>query len=156
MYSSMRPQERQEEVLWLGIFQGTGLRLGLQSYRMGCASPLAEAGSLTWPQRGSAQAPSRSAGSPPKPPSGHRDGVGGLESNSQLLNHSSQGKIKRSRKDGQTFDSRAKRDLLNVSVADVRGKSMASRHRDQSHDKGGRKGGRQGKHGTGGRKAKTR
>ena len=24
----MRPQERQEEVLWLGIFQGTGLTLG--------------------------------------------------------------------------------------------------------------------------------
>ena len=92
----------------------------------------------------------------PKPPSGHRDGVGGLESNSQLLNHSSQGKIKWSRKDGQAFDSRAKRDLLNVSVADVRGKSMASRHMDQSHDKGGREGGRQGKNGTGGRKAKTR
>lgn len=37
----MRPQERQEELPWLGIFQGMGLRLGGQAiaHRMGCAPP---------------------------------------------------------------------------------------------------------------------
>lgn len=84
--------------------------------------------------------------------------MGGLESNSQLLNHSSQGKIKWSRQDGQAFDSRARRGLLNVSVAVVRGKERAWPLGAWiiATKKVGRKGGRQGKNGTGGQKAKTR
>lgn len=68
--------------------------------------------------------------------------MGGLESNGQLLNHSSQGKVKWSRQDEQAFDSRARRGLLNVNVADIRGKekSMASRHMDHSCDIGGKEG----------------